>query len=107
MVAALLGQGPSTITNVPEVGDVDITAGILTAVGAAVEMSGDALTITPPEEVKPSVPLSFSGLNRIPVLLLGPLLHLTGEAFVPRVGGDQLGSRPVGFHVDALRTLGA
>jgi len=107
MVAAILGDGPSTITNVPEVGDVDITAGILTAVGASVEMSGDALTITPPEEVKPSVPLSFSGLNRIPVLLLGPLLHLTGEAFVPRVGGDQLGSRPVGFHVDALRALGA
>ena len=107
MVAAILGDGPSTITNVPEVGDVDITAGILTAVGASVEMSGDALTITPPEDVKPSVPLSFSGLNRIPVLLLGPLLHLTGEAFVPRVGGDQLGSRPVGFHVDALRALGA
>ena len=107
MVAAILGDGPSTITNVPEVGDVDITAGILTAVGAAVEMSGNALTITPPEEVKPSVPLSFSGLNRIPVLLLGPLLHLTGEAFVPRVGGDQLGSRPVDFHVDLLRALGA
>ena len=107
MVAAILGDGPSTITNVPEVGDVDITAGILTAIGAGVERTGDSLTITPPEEVKPSVPLSFSGLNRIPVLLLGPLLHLTGEAFVPRVGGDQLGSRPVDFHVDSLRALGA
>jgi UDP-N-acetylglucosamine 1-carboxyvinyltransferase len=107
MVAALLGEGTSTITNVPEVGDVDITAGILAAIGAGVERSGDSLTITPPEETNPSVPLSFSGLNRIPVLLLGPLLHLTGEAFVPRVGGDQLGSRPVDFHVDALRALGA
>lgn len=107
MVAAILGTGTSTITNVPEVGDVDITAGILTAIGAGVERSGDSLTITPPEEVTPSVPLSFSGLNRIPVLLLGPLLHLTGEAFVPRVGGDQLGSRPVDFHVDMLRALGA
>lgn len=107
MVAALLGDGTSTITNVPEVGDVDITAGILTAIGAGVERSGDSLTITPPEAATPSVPLSFSGLNRIPVLLLGPLLHLTGEAFVPRVGGDQLGSRPVDFHVEALRALGA
>ena len=107
MVAAILGEGPSTITNVPEVGDVDITAGILTAVGAGVERSGDSLTITPPEDVRPAVPLSFSGLNRIPVLLLGPLLHLTGEAFVPRVGGDQLGSRPVDFHVESLRALGA
>jgi len=34
MVAAILGEGPSTITNVPNVGDVDITARILTAIGA-------------------------------------------------------------------------
>ena len=107
MVAALLGQGPSTITNIPEVGDVSITIDILRAIGAEVQFEGDALTIVPPDEVIPSVPLSFSGLNRIPVLLLGPLLHLTGEAFVPRVGGDRLGGRPVDFHVDALRALGA
>ena len=72
-----------------------------------VERGERSITIVPPSEVTPSVPLSFSGLNRIPVLLLGPLLHLTGEAFVPRVGGDQLGSRPVDFHVDVLRALGA
>lgn len=107
MVAALLASGPSTITNVPEVGDVEITAGILRAIGAGVERDGDRLTIVPPTAVTPSVPLSFSGLNRIPVLLLGPLLHLAGEAWVPRVGGDKIGSRPVDFHVNLLRTLGA
>src|SRR5271165_3378237 len=70
MVAALLGEGPSTITNVPEVGDVDITASILTAIGASVEREGSSITVVPPAEVDPRVPLSFSGLNRIPVLLL-------------------------------------
>ena len=107
MVAALLGDGPSTISNVPEVGDVDITARILTAIGASVERHGDSITVVPPQEVRPSVPLSFSGLNRIPVLLLGPLMHLAGEAFVPRVGGDSIGGRPVDFHVELLRALGA
>ena len=107
MVAALLGRDPSRITNVPDVGDVDITAEILRAIGAGVERHGDTLTVVPPTEPTSSVPLSFSGLNRIPVLLLGPLLHLTGEAFVPRVGGDRIGGRPVDFHVDALRALGA
>jgi UDP-N-acetylglucosamine 1-carboxyvinyltransferase len=107
MVAALLGDGTSTITNVPEVGDVEITAGILRAVGATVDRSGEKLSVTPPDHATSSVPLSFSGLNRIPVLLLGPLLHLTGEAWVPRVGGDRLGARPVNFHVDTLRALGA
>ena len=83
MVAAILGNGPSTISNVPEVGDVQITADILRAVGAGVTQEDGRLEITPPEQAKPEVPLSFTGLNRIPVLMLGPLLHLTGEAFVP------------------------
>lgn len=107
MVAAILGDGPSTVTNVPDVGDVEITARILRAVGATVSRDGDSITVAPADEVDPHVPLSFSGLNRIPVLLLGPLLHLTGEAFVPRVGGDQIGSRPVDFHVQLLREFGA
>src|SRR6202034_3351160 len=29
--------------------------------------------------------------------------HLTGEAFVPLVGGDPIGRRPVDFHVDARK----
>jgi UDP-N-acetylglucosamine 1-carboxyvinyltransferase len=107
MVAAILSSEPSTISNVPDVGDVEITARILRAVGAGVDREGDRLTVTPPESPGSAVPLSFSGLNRIPVLMLGPLLHLTGEAWVPRVGGDQIGTRPIDFHVEMLRTLGA
>jgi UDP-N-acetylglucosamine 1-carboxyvinyltransferase len=107
MVAALLGSDPSTISNVPDVGDVEITTQILRAVGATVERDGDRLTVAPPDSPGSAVPLQFSGLNRIPVLLLGPLLHLTGEAWVPRVGGDRIGSRPIDFHVEVLRAMGA
>ena len=39
--------------------------------------------------------------------MLGPLLHKVGEAFVPLVGGDDIGARPLDFHVDALRKMGA
>ena len=53
------------------------------------------------------VPLEFTGLNRIPILLLGPLLHRNHEAFVPLVGGDRIGRRPVDFHIDALEAMGA
>lgn len=107
MAAALLGDGPSTLSNVPEVGDVTITADMLRAVGAEVVVDGDRVTVVPGADASPDVPLSFSGLNRIPVLLIGPLLHLTGEAFVPLVGGDRIGRRPIDFHVEALSQLGA
>ncbi len=109
MVAAVLGEGASTIRQVPEVGDVDITADILRSLGVEVDhdVDGGVITVEPHAGVTTRVPLSFSGLNRIPILLLGPLLHRTGEAFVPLVGGDPIGRRPVDFHIAALTALGA
>src|ERR1700759_3125776 len=107
MVAAMLGEGPSTIRNAPEVGDVDITAAMLEAVGFGVSRSGGEIIIAPNGKLESRVPAAFTGLNRIPILMLGPLLHRTGEAFVPLVGGDPIGRRPVDFHVSALRALGA
>src|SRR5258705_11367681 len=72
-----------------------------------VERQDGEITIVAGPVADPHVPKAFTGLNRIPILMLGPLLHLTGEAFVPLVGGDPIGRRPVDFHVDALRALGA
>ena len=47
MVAAMLGDGPSTIRNAPEVGDVDITAAMLEAIGYQVSRSGGDVTVAP------------------------------------------------------------
>jgi UDP-N-acetylglucosamine 1-carboxyvinyltransferase len=107
MVAALLARGPSTISNAPRLGDVDITAGMLRSVGAGVEIEGDSLVIDPESLTESRIPVSYSGLNRTAILLVGPLLHRIGEAFVPFVGGDRIGPRPVDFHVEALRLFGA
>ncbi|MGH9190642.1 MAG: UDP-N-acetylglucosamine 1-carboxyvinyltransferase [Acidimicrobiales bacterium] len=112
MVAALLADAPSTITNCPRLGDVDITAGMLRSVGAgvAVEAAGDdgsAITVDPASTVDSRIPIRYTGLNRVPILMVGPLLHRIGEAFVPLMGGDRIGDRPVDFHVDALRRFGA
>jgi UDP-N-acetylglucosamine 1-carboxyvinyltransferase len=107
MVAAILGTEPSTVTNAPQVGDVGITADILTSLGVGVEIAGHRITIDPVESPGSDVPLEFSGLNRIPILLLGPLLARNHEAFVPLVGGDRIGQRPVDFHIEALEKMGA
>ena len=107
MVAAMLADSPSLISNTPDVGEVGLTAGMLEHIGMTVERSEDSITIIPGQVAEPNVPKAFSGVNRIPILLLGPLLHLAGEAFVPLVGGDPIGRRPVDFHVDALRRFGA
>jgi len=107
MVAAIMGGSPSTIGNVPDVGDVGITTDVLRSLGVGVERDGDQVTIAPNRDIDAEVSQRYSGLNRIPILLLGPLLHLRQEAFVPLVGGDRIGTRPVDFHVEALRAFGA
>jgi UDP-N-acetylglucosamine 1-carboxyvinyltransferase len=107
MVAAVLGHAPSIITNAPDVGDVAITADILRALGVGVDVEGDRITVEPVPTPLPNVPLEFTGLNRVPILLLGPLLQRNHEAFVPLVGGDRIGRRPVDFHIEALTAMGA
>ena len=41
------GPQPSTITNAPDVGDVGITADILTSLGVGVDIDGDRITVEP------------------------------------------------------------
>ncbi len=107
MVAALLGRTPSTVLNCPAIGDVDITARMLRDLGATVEVDDGSVTIHAPAPATGRVPVTYGGLNRIPILLVGPLLHRMGEAFVPLVGGDRIGARPVNYHVRCLEAMGA
>jgi UDP-N-acetylglucosamine 1-carboxyvinyltransferase len=46
-------------------------------------------------------------VNRIGILTVGPLLKRTGEAKIPKLGGDKIGKRPIDFHLNALKELGA
>ena len=107
MVAATMGATPSVIHNAPQIGDVEITTDVLRSLGVGVEVEAGRIRVTPADEIGAEVPVRYTGLNRIPILLLGPLLHLRGEAFVPLPGGDRIGRRPIDFHVEALRAMGA
>ena len=108
IVAALLTDDEVVLHNVPRIGDVVITIDICRALGARICWTDDdTVRIRAADLRDVDVPVAFSGVNRIPVLLFGPLLHRHGRAAVPLVGGDDIGARPVDFHVDALRRLGA
>lgn len=111
MVASLLSDTTSTFTNAPiQLGEVDITADIERSLGTEIQMSSDAngtLIINTPKFTTTVVPQRFAGLNRIPILMIGPMLHRTGTASVPMPGGDKIGQRPVNYHVTALEQMGA
>ncbi|WP_438352724.1 UDP-N-acetylglucosamine 1-carboxyvinyltransferase [Microbacterium sp. CJ88] len=111
MVAALLGDTPSTLRDVPDISDVQVVRSLLEVHGVRVE-DGDVegeLHFDPSgavaahfEEID-----AHAGASRIPILFCGPLLHLLGEALIPDLGGCRIGDRPINFHMDALRAFGA
>ena len=52
MAAALLAEGTSTITNCPDILDVPLMAEVLRGLGATVDLDGDTVRITSPDELK-------------------------------------------------------
>jgi len=107
MVAALLGNTPTMLTNVPPIGDVEITAEMLTSIGVTVQRAdNEVLTIDASTMNTAAIPVPHSGSNRTPILLLSILLHHFDTVSVPVVGGCQIGARSVDFHLDAIRKFG-
>lgn len=106
MIASLLTEEPVELRNVPQIGDVDITKDMLEVVGAEVAHHNHTLKIHTPEIRETSVN-SLSRKNRISILALSPLLHRAGQGEVPVLDGDKIGPRPVNFHIEALKQMGA
>ncbi len=111
MVAALLGDEPSELRNVPNIKDVDVVTGLLELHGVAVDYdvtSGViALDASDVESAHVADIDAHAGSSRIPILFCGPLLHRLGEASIPDLGGCRIGDRPIDFHLDILREFGA
>src|SRR5947209_2546697 len=107
MVAALLGDTPTILTNVPPIGDVIITSEMLTSIGVKVELIDHGRMCIDASSIQEThVPTPHSGSNRVPILMLGALLHRFKTVSVPFVGGDQIGLRSVDFHLGAIEQFG-
>ncbi len=111
MVAALLGDGPSRLYDVPAIRDVEVVRGLLELHGARVTdgTTPGELVIDPSnvERAKVDEINVHAAASRIPILFCGPLLHRLGHAFIPDLGGCNIGGRPIDFHMQALREFGA
>ncbi|MDR0366555.1 MAG: UDP-N-acetylglucosamine 1-carboxyvinyltransferase [Bifidobacteriaceae bacterium] len=111
MVAALLGGGESVLRNVPQIRDVEIVADLLRAHGVAVDWDPvEGIVKMDPSGVgaaKSADIITHAGSSRVPILFCGPLLHRIGEAFIPDLGGCNIGGRPIDYHLEAMRLFGA
>ena len=110
MVAALLGETPSLLKDVPDISDVQVVRGLLEVHGVKVtspargELAFDTSRVETADFAEID---AHAGASRIPILFCGPLLHRLGHARIPDLGGCRIGDRPIDFHLDALRKFGA
>jgi UDP-N-acetylglucosamine 1-carboxyvinyltransferase len=109
MVASMLTKEPCIFHNVPSIGDSQITRAICEALGAEFqERPPRTLHVQTSRLLSSEVPLALGTSNRLAIMMVAPLLHRTGQAVIPMAaGGDRIGPRPVNFHLEGYRQLGA
>jgi UDP-N-acetylglucosamine 1-carboxyvinyltransferase len=108
LVASLLGDGTSRISNVPHLQDVTTTMELLGRMGARLGIDDRMrIEIDPRSLEHYEAPYELVKTMRASILVLGPLVARYGQARVSLPGGCAIGSRPVDLHLHGLQALGA
>lgn len=117
MIASLLSEEKLILENVPRLADVALLQRILGNHGVNITTNGkrvgddphagQTLELDARVIVDTTAPYDLVSRMRASFWVIGPLLARMGEARVSLPGGCAIGTRPVDFHLDALRALGA
>ena len=112
MAASLLSKDSLTLTNVPDLADIDTMVELLENHGVTITSMpindlGLELTLTANGQLDKTAPYDIVRKMRASVLVLGPLLARLGEAIVSMPGGCAIGTRPIDLHLSALEQMGA
>lgn len=108
LCASLLSTGPTTISNLPNLKDIDTMLSLLTTLGAKIEKPGPSIAFLDTGLCNQyEAPYQLVKTMRASVLVMGALLARTGRARVSLPGGCAIGSRPIDLHLKGLAKLGA
>lgn len=110
--AVLLTAEPVTITNIPDILDVNLLIELLQEMGVKVQRPERDTCIFQADDVDVDYLHSpafhkKSGRLRGSVMLAGPMLARFKKAFVPKPGGDKIGRRRLDTHIVGFEKLGA
>lgn len=108
LVATILTKKDCVIENLPRIEDVFRMIEILSSMGASIDWLNDRTVKINTKDIDPSKVKKESVLRfRGSVLFFGALLARFGKVSLPQPGGDIIGARPIGIHLDAFAQLGA
>lgn len=110
--AVLLTKEKVTISNIPDIVDINKLIDLLRDLGVKVEKTGHEEFTFQSDEVKvdylvsPEFKKKGGGL-RGSVMIIGPMLARFGRAYMPKPGGDKIGRRRMDTHFIGFESLGA
>ena len=107
ITAALMAEGKSVLTRVPDLRDTRTMIRLMEIVGATCSFKDGRLEINSSTVNNPEAPYDLVKTMRASFYVLGPLLARFGVVKVSLPGGCAWGPRPVDFHLKGLEKLGA
>ena len=110
--AVLLTAEPVTISNIPDIIDVNLLIELLAEMGVNITRTdrhtcvfrADAVNV---DYLSSSDYQKKSGRLRGSVMLAGPMLARFKKAYIPKPGGDKIGRRRLDTHINGFQQLGA
>lgn len=109
IAAALMTSEPVTLTNVPDIADVESMLQAAKGFGTTVvrDRAAGTVTLTTAKLRSARIPPALAARIRTSFLFAGPLLARAGRASLPPPGGDAIGHRRLDTHFAGFRALGA
>tara|TARA_Y100001954_G_C15775181_1_gene586594 strand:- start:223 stop:1482 length:1260 start_codon:yes stop_codon:yes gene_type:complete len=108
LAATLLFEKPVILRNLPRVKDINTMFNLLRSLGSKINLSKDKRTalIQNKKKMKTFASYSLVKTMRASILVLGPLISKFHKSITSYPGGCNIGSRPVNYHLSALKKLG-
>jgi UDP-N-acetylglucosamine 1-carboxyvinyltransferase len=109
IIASLLTNEDVTLRGAPEVNERKVVQELFEFLGGRLEeLDTSTIRLNARQVTQAHIPDELCRRNRISVLCAGPLLHRFREVTIANtLGGDQIGRRPVDFHLKGLEEMGA
>ncbi|MGF1572954.1 MAG: UDP-N-acetylglucosamine 1-carboxyvinyltransferase [Sumerlaeia bacterium] len=106
MCAALLGDTPTILDNVPDLQDVRSMKLLLEHLNVKVAYKDNRMVIDPSNFDTDWVPYDMMRKMRASMYAFGPMISKRRKASVSKPGGCNIGSRPIDLHLKGFRALG-
>ena len=108
LFAAILATEPVTLTNVPDLKDIETTLKILRQLGVMVTRNEQGVVSLDASKIDHFVaPYELVKTMRASIWALAPLVARFNQGQVSLPGGCSIGARPVDLHISGLERLGA